>query len=79
MAASSLVTEWVKGKQMEEALTIKNEEIVNYLSLPPIKFHYSILAENSIKAAVKNYKEKHGKSTEERYCDGVDRDKGRAL
>nr|GEV88510.1 iron-sulfur cluster assembly protein 1-like [Tanacetum cinerariifolium] len=51
-------TEWVKGKQMEEVLTIKNTEIAKHLSLPPVKLHCSMLAEDAIKAAVKDYETK---------------------
>jgi len=60
IASSSLVTEWVKGKTLDEALTIRNTEIAKELALPPVKIHCSILAEDAIKAAVKDYKEKHG-------------------
>lgn len=59
IASSSLVTEWVKGKTLDEALTIKNTLIAQELALPPVKIHCSILAEDAIKAAVKDYKEKH--------------------
>ena len=59
IASSSLVTEWVKGKTLEEAQTIKNTEIVEELSLPPVKIHCSVLAEDAIKAAINNYKEKY--------------------
>jgi nitrogen fixation NifU-like protein len=59
IASSSLVTEWVKGKTLDEALTIKNTTIAHELALPPVKIHCSILAEDAIKAAVKDYKEKH--------------------
>lgn len=59
IASSSLVTEWVKGKSLEEAASIKNSEIAEELALPPVKIHCSILAEDAIKAAVANYKEKH--------------------
>jgi nitrogen fixation NifU-like protein len=59
IASSSLVTEWVKGKTLDEALTIKNTNIAQELALPPVKIHCSILAEDAIKAAVKDYKEKH--------------------
>jgi nitrogen fixation NifU-like protein len=59
IASSSLVTEWVKGKTLDEALTIKNTTIAQELALPPVKIHCSILAEDAIKAAVKDYKEKH--------------------
>ena len=60
IASSSLVTEWVKGKSLNEAESIKNSEIAEELALPPVKIHCSILAEDAIKAAVTNYKEKHG-------------------
>lgn len=59
IASSSLVTEWVKGKTLDQALEIKNSQIAHELSLPPVKIHCSILAEDAIKAAVKDYKEKH--------------------
>ena len=58
IASSSLVTEWVKGKSLDEALTIKNTHIAEELALPPVKIHCSILAEDAIKAAVKDYKAK---------------------
>ena len=60
IAASSLATEWVKNKSIEVAQTIKNTEIVEELSLPPVKIHCSVLAEDAIKAAIKDYKSKHG-------------------
>ena len=60
IASSSLVTEWVKGKTLDEAATIRNTQIAQELSLPPVKIHCSILAEDAIKAAVADYKEKHG-------------------
>jgi nitrogen fixation protein NifU and related proteins len=59
IASSSLVTEWVKGKTLNEAATIKNSEIAEELALPPVKIHCSILAEDAIKAAVEDYKKKH--------------------
>ena len=59
IASSSLVTEWVKGKSLEEAGTIKNTQIAQELALPPVKIHCSILAEDAIKAALKDYKEKY--------------------
>ena len=59
IASSSLVTEWVKGKTLDQALTIKNTAIAEELALPPVKIHCSILAEDAIKAAVQDYKEKH--------------------
>jgi nitrogen fixation NifU-like protein len=60
IASSSLVTEWVKGKSLDEALAIKNTQIAEELALPPVKIHCSILAEDAIKAAVADYKQKHG-------------------
>ena len=60
IASSSLVTEWVKGKTVDEALQIRNSQIAQELALPPVKIHCSILAEDAIKAAVKDYKTKHG-------------------
>jgi nitrogen fixation protein NifU and related proteins len=59
IASSSLVTEWVKGKSLDQALTIKNTHIAKELALPPVKIHCSILAEDAIKAAVKDYQAKH--------------------
>jgi nitrogen fixation NifU-like protein len=58
IASSSLATEWLKGKTVDEALKIKNTEIVNELSLPPVKIHCSVLAEDAIKAAINDYKTK---------------------
>jgi len=60
IASSSLATEWVKGKSLAEALAIKNTDIVKELSLPPVKIHCSVLAEDAIKAAVTDWKKKHG-------------------
>jgi len=60
IASSSLITEWIKGRTVDEAAQIKNSEIANELALPPVKIHCSILAEDAIKAAVKNYKEQYG-------------------
>lgn len=60
IASSSLVTEWVKGKTLDEASTIKNTEIAQELALPPVKIHCSILAEDAIKAAIDDYRNKHG-------------------
>jgi nitrogen fixation NifU-like protein len=59
IAASSLVTEWVKGKTLDEAATLKNSTIAEHLALPPVKIHCSILAEDAIKAAVEDYRKKH--------------------
>jgi len=60
IASSSLVTEWVKGKTLDEALEIRNTDIVTELSLPPVKIHCSVLAEDAIKAAIEDYKKKQG-------------------
>ena len=65
IASSSLATEWLKGKTVDEALAIKNTEIVNELSLPPVKIHCSVLAEDAIKAAITDYKTKQGASKEQ--------------
>jgi nitrogen fixation protein NifU and related proteins len=59
IASSSLVTEWVKGKTLDQALEIKNTQIAEELALPPVKIHCSILAEDAIKAAIEDYKAKH--------------------
>ncbi len=59
IARSSLATEWVKGKTLDEAMTIKNTEIVETLHLPPVKIHCSVLAEDAIKAAIDDYKNRH--------------------
>src|SRR5690606_40236058 len=59
IASSSLVTEWVKGKTLDQALDIRNKQIAEELALPPVKIHCSILAEDAIKAAVQDYKDKH--------------------
>ena len=59
IASSSLVSEWVKGKTVDEALAIKNTEMAKHLSLPPVKLHCSMLAEDAIRAAVTDYKNKH--------------------
>ncbi len=71
IASSSLVTEWVKGKTVDEALTIKNTQIAEELALPPVKIHCSILAEDAIKAAVADYKAKHGATLEAAACKGA--------
>jgi nitrogen fixation NifU-like protein len=60
IASSSLVTEWVKGKSVDEAATIKNTQIAQHLALPPVKIHCSVLAEDAIKAAIADYKAKTG-------------------
>jgi nitrogen fixation NifU-like protein len=59
IASSSLVTEWVKGKTLDEAATLKNSTIAEHLALPPVKIHCSILAEDAIKAAVEDYRKRH--------------------
>jgi len=64
IASSSLATEWVKGKTVDEALQIKNTEIVKELSLPPVKIHCSVLAEDAIRAAINDYKQKQNAATE---------------
>ena len=63
IASSSLITEWVKGKKIDEANKIKNTEIANHLALPPVKIHCSVLAEDAIKAAISNYKDKNKQPT----------------
>lgn len=64
IASSSLATEWIKGRTIEEAEALKNTELVEELSLPPVKIHCSVLAEDSIKAAIKDYRSKNGKPAE---------------
>src|SRR5882757_9791771 len=64
IASSSLATEWLKGKTVDEALAIKNTDIVTELSLPPVKIHCSVLAEDAIKAAIADYKKKQGTSAD---------------
>src|SRR5271170_2855486 len=64
IASSSLVTEWVKGKTLDQAMSIKNTQIAEELALPPVKIHCSILAEDAIKAAVADYKQRHGGDAE---------------
>ena len=68
IASSSLVTEWVKGKTLDQALTIKNTAIAEELALPPVKIHCSILAEDAIKAAVSDYRSRHGAVLEATAC-----------
>jgi nitrogen fixation NifU-like protein len=62
IASSSLVTEWVRGKTLQEATKIKNTDIVEHLSLPPVKIHCSVLAEDAIRAAIADYKQKNDNS-----------------
>jgi nitrogen fixation NifU-like protein len=71
IASSSLATEWLRGRTIDEALAIKNTEIVEELSLPPVKVHCSVLAEDAIKAAIKNYQDKQGVSQESAEPAGV--------
>jgi len=66
IASSSLATEWLKGRSVDEAMTIKNTQIVKELNLPPVKIHCSVLAEDAIKAAIRDYKEKQGSGEEQR-------------
>jgi nitrogen fixation NifU-like protein len=77
IASSSLVTEWVKGKTIEEALQIKNSDIVSELSLPPVKIHCSVLAQDAIQAAVQDWRRKQNADAEEaRLRDRVEDSKG---
>ena len=64
IASSSLITEWVKGKTLDQAMDIRNTQIAEELGLPPVKIHCSILAEDAIKAAVEDYRSKHGAAAE---------------
>jgi nitrogen fixation NifU-like protein len=64
IASSSLVTEWVKGKTLDEAATIRNTHIAQHLALPPVKIHCSVLAEDAIKAAIEDYRKKHAPAAE---------------
>ncbi len=63
IASSSLVTEWVKGRTLDEAAALRNTQIAEELALPPVKIHCSILAEDAIKAAIEDYRQKHGAGT----------------
>ena len=67
IASSSLITEWVKGKTLAEAGSIKNSEIAEHLALPPVKIHCSILAEDAIQAAIEDYKKKHAEQEMDAY------------
>ena len=69
IASSSLVTEWVKGKSVDEAMTIKNTQIAKELALPPVKIHCSVLAEDAIKAAIADYRTKNGLPVEDHHDD----------
>jgi nitrogen fixation NifU-like protein len=68
IASSSLVTEWLKGKTLDQALEIKNSDIAEELALPPVKIHCSVLAEDAIKAAIADLKQKSGETTEAEVC-----------
>ncbi|HQR50162.1 MAG TPA: Fe-S cluster assembly scaffold IscU [Methylophilaceae bacterium] len=70
IASSSLVTEWLKGKSLDEAMSIKNSDIAEELALPPVKIHCSVLAEDAIKAAIADLRQKQGSSTETAACKG---------
>ena len=63
IASSALITDWVRGKNLEEAKGIKNEEVAEYLSLPPVKLHCSVLAEEAVSKAIENYQSKQKKNT----------------
>jgi len=76
IAASSLATEWIKNKTVDEASMIQNTEIVEELSLPPVKIHCSVLAEDAIKAAIKDYRQKQGNAVFKGYKEEVGKDLG---
>ncbi len=71
IASSSLITEWVKGKTLDEAGSIKNSQIAEELALPPVKIHCSILAEDAIKAAISDYRKKHAEDSMAPVADGA--------
>jgi nitrogen fixation protein NifU and related proteins len=73
IASSSLATEWLKGRTLDQGLAIKNTEIVEELSLPPVKIHCSVLAEDAIRAAIKDYQEKNGLAAEKPESAGAPR------
>ncbi len=72
IASSSLATEWIKGKTLDEAEQIKNNQIAQHLALPPVKIHCSILAEDAIKAAIADYRGKHGASGHDKKADAAE-------
>jgi len=76
IAASSLATEWIKDKSIDDAMTLSNTEIVEELSLPPVKIHCSVLAEDAIKAAIKDYKQKQGNAVFKEYKEELGKDLG---
>ena len=71
IASSSLVTEWLKGKSLDEAMTIKNSDIAEELALPPVKIHCSVLAEDAIKAAIADLRQKQAQSGEADACEAT--------
>ena len=76
IAASSLATEWIKDRSIDDAMTINNTEIVKELSLPPVKIHCSVLAEGAIKAAIKDYRQKQGNAVFKEHKEEVGKDLG---
>jgi len=76
IAASSLATEWIKDRSIDDAMTLSNTEIVEELSLPPVKIHCSVLAEDAIKAAIKDYKQKQGNAVFKEYKEELGKDLG---
>ena len=73
IAASSLATEWIKDKSLDDAMSVSNTDIVEELSLPPVKIHCSVLAEDAIKAAIKDYRQKQGNAVFKEYKEEVGR------
>ena len=76
IAASSLATEWIKDRSIDDAMALSNTEIVEELSLPPVKIHCSVLAEDAIKAAIKDYKQKQGNAVFKEYKEELGKDLG---
>ena len=76
IAASSLATEWIKDKSLDDAMSVSNTDIVEELSLPPVKIHCSVLAEDAIKAAIKDYRQKQGNAVFKEYKEEVGNDLG---
>ena len=76
IAASSLATEWIKDRTIDDAMNLNNTEIVKELSLPPVKIHCSVLAEDAIKAAIKDYRQKQGNAVFKEYKEEVGNDLG---
>jgi len=75
IAASSLATEWLKGRTVEQATELRNTEIAEELSLPPVKIHCSVLAEDAVKAAIEDWKRKHARSAEARQAKPAEAEK----